>query len=409
MNGDASIKSTASTPAASSKRRWWRLHLSTVILAAPVVAFLVALIVPGARTPGWAFSRGNLIYGDFEFGWPWPYARREVFEASSFYALYSGLPWPEEREPAPWMDSASWPRLDSSITFESRGLVFDGLCFVAALVVWLIVLETRRRRRHSFWQLSLKETLAATAAIAVGMAWVGHAKQGYDRELLALRTLFENCDKQALDKGALAPSPPPHQSCGYSQEFQGPEWLARLLPPRARTWFLRARRVTASLPEDARRKKQAVDQLLLLDCTSEVDISGNSLNDDDLGKVAVALPLHLLMVRDSTEITASGWKALGDAPQLEHLHLADVPLDREEVNVLLDVGIEKITYYGRLVDRVAMDMARSPRFFSVSLSKDAGFSLELRGLLASLEPDVSVEYGGQTLSWRRGPYGNPVR
>jgi hypothetical protein len=142
---------TATDTIQPAARPWYRLHLSTCLLLAPVVAVLVLLNVPDDVTTDWTRS----LDGEMVHGFPATYLRRE----REWY-FYKGLAKPLN----------PWNLTDRVASFWARALAAD-VVFAIGIVVLLAAIFERRRRRRKLYQFTLGELLALTALLAVGLYW----------------------------------------------------------------------------------------------------------------------------------------------------------------------------------------------------------------------------------------------
>ena len=226
-------------PIVTAKRKWYRLHASTWVVALLAAGVLVLLVVPGV------LARRNLPYA-YELavhqnGWPWPF-----LEQVWFHDYEEKVPWLLGRA---WQfESAEGRRFEGVAADVDWGLLAaDAACALGIMVGVIAAWEWRRRRRERSWHLTLSEMLLATLAVACGLGW-----------------WQMNVREAARQEGVAFALMSDHGSGGRF-EFRGPAWLYRLTGQRP-AWLQRRAETDISFSAEAVRSIATLKDLEELFC-----------------------------------------------------------------------------------------------------------------------------------------------
>ncbi len=149
----------------NSPRPRWRLHGSTLVVAAAVAVPLALTILPGTESVSSAGLR-LLAIGEpvtCEHGWPWAFVTSKV-----------KLPPPTVSQ---WMNTKSGrPDPRWHYAFDVRRvaplpLAADLAIALAAVLVCAALWEWRRRRVARVWQVRLSDIFALTLTAGLGLGW----------------------------------------------------------------------------------------------------------------------------------------------------------------------------------------------------------------------------------------------
>ena len=197
---------------------WWksfrtvslRPHLSTLVLLVPVLTVLVLANVPGWRMvyldPLYRGRFELVVDASYEHGWPVTYLRRKC---SADPAV------PENWLPATY---SSWDLPHDVIAFRGLCLAGDVVAGIGVLLVAGVLIEARRRGRHSCFQFHLSELMAFATFVAIGLSLYGVRRNVYIEE----RKIYTQ----------LHPSwtPEVHFLVGPEDwRLEGPDWLLPIL------------------------------------------------------------------------------------------------------------------------------------------------------------------------------------
>ncbi len=230
--------------ATSTSRRWYQLHRSTYVICLLEAVLLIVLIVPGDIRPdpeadnlsllaiaqrGIAHEpiaiespvltltnvgSGAIYY--YEHGWPWPY----LDYASRF----------ERKDPA-WMALENWSHSGRWYGVRIGALIADMVVALLMVITTATVCDWRRRRRASFWQVTLRGIFAATFVIAAGLAWWENGAWSAQREASALAAIRAEELYGHID---------------FSTRFDAPRWLTKLAGRRCLRCFVRVHEINLS-------------------------------------------------------------------------------------------------------------------------------------------------------------------
>jgi hypothetical protein len=153
----ARFMTTASTPSiAASRRPWYRLHLSTWLVAVLGLLVGVLLIVPGED--GVYPEDGSLRpERAVVHGWPWPYLWRTPATISSYQPMTTSSPW--------WLCTAVR-------SLNGFALIADTLLCTCVCAIAVSIFELQRRRTRRL-QYSLRSLLLFVTLIALALGWWG--------------------------------------------------------------------------------------------------------------------------------------------------------------------------------------------------------------------------------------------
>jgi len=138
-------------------RPWYRIHRSTLVVLAIVLAWLVFINVPGDRGPHWPFR--------FYHGWPYHYFERGGAE----YAF--------------WSFAGTAPR------FHPEALVLNAVTALCIQALIACPCELWIRRNGRLLRFGTRAMLAATALFAVLMGFVGRDLRDCYRQQQAIHEL----------------------------------------------------------------------------------------------------------------------------------------------------------------------------------------------------------------------------
>jgi hypothetical protein len=123
-----------------------------------------------------------------EHGWPLPFAIRH--EPGSFMQSAVALRGQTDKSDLPRKSLHLWVWPPGEREELHAGAFFaDAVVAVAGLIILAILLEWRRRRARSFWQLSLREIAALVLVAAVPCAWWGSLYRRTQRQTAVLTAL----------------------------------------------------------------------------------------------------------------------------------------------------------------------------------------------------------------------------
>jgi Leucine-rich repeat (LRR) protein len=149
-----------------SRRPWFRLHRSTVVLIAISVAVAVALVAPGeigCFPDRHSYQHSNSRNDAVVHGWPLPFLWRTPFEFTD--------------DPSTSANAKAWKFADSVRELSWLSLAVDIFVAFAAIAVFAVFVEWRRRKRSRFLQFTLRELLVCTTAAAILFAWWAHRRR----------------------------------------------------------------------------------------------------------------------------------------------------------------------------------------------------------------------------------------
>ena len=177
------------------------LHLSTWLIISGAAVALLLIVIPG--------EVDNRYYArDFqlqEHGWPFVHLRR-------FVPTKTTLGESEEREhvqrrldsfridgnvlplmPVPggryWTDLKNWTFWKGMLAWEPTGCLLNMLVCSTILSVVGFLVERRRRKRNSFWQISIPELAGIVVVVAVVFAMATASFRQIQREAKAREML----------------------------------------------------------------------------------------------------------------------------------------------------------------------------------------------------------------------------
>jgi hypothetical protein len=319
------------------RRRWYRLHWSTWMLIAAVLAVLTLMNGPGRFNNHGAFVSVPLYY---EHGWPlvfldrfdppnsWPVAG----EASSLKFLKEArdkqlLPWAEMTsslgtledgfgsDTPIWLDRGSW-------TFTGKwhicwiGLTLD-IAMSLVLAISLAAGYEFWSRKH--WHYSLRSLLLGVFALAVVMAWWRTAVNNVEREFQTAEVLRE---KRLV----------------ISLECDAPVFLKMLIGTNHLRPFKHVREVlfdsvlpSPPLITDADIKN--IDDFPYLKLLS---LSETPVTDKSMEYIRGLANLEVLYL-DNTQITDAGLKSIHNLPHLRFMNLANTKVTGEGFQYLINV------------------------------------------------------------------------
>lgn len=315
-------ESNSPSPIATEKPRPHRLiHRSTwAIITLALIALLLANL-PGSydrnqRTSAWDVG--------IQHGWPWVYLDRDLGSVSK---INPGLLWKIGDEPK---------------AFHPAGAVGDVAVGLAILLAIGILAEWRRRRRQSFWQITLLEALFAVVLLAVGSATWGWLLKETDRQLAAL--------------AGIRAGPAVNRS-GYitaAWESRLPDWWMSLGRPQARprpgyvigidSTYTPADPLLESLAQFANLRElrlggARIQNLNVLENLQHcprlqlLDLSQTGLTDEALDPIARVSSLVDLDLSHN-EFTDEGLKKLQALKHLKYLDLTNTGASDEAVEAL---------------------------------------------------------------------------
>jgi len=204
-----SDKSRTVSPAWARPRPWWRLHASTWIVTALVVAlFIVANLAEFAR-----LDVRNYFLSHTELGWPRVWQR----STTKYIPNWGSVP-PE----AP--------------VFLGRGLAANVAVGALIVAITVVLIEGRRRRRQRLLQSTVGGMLLATAVVAGLLGWYLKLRTRYDTQQAVCATLG--------GKGPMSAMPATFESSlpVWMLTVKSP-WLAGALRPFARATSFSMERV----------------------------------------------------------------------------------------------------------------------------------------------------------------------
>jgi hypothetical protein len=338
---------TAESPSAGSRRRWYRLHWSTWIVMAFVLAVMTLMNGPRRPNNHGAFIGAPICY---EHGWPfvfldrfdppsqWPTAGEDaILKEARDRKL---LPWAEipynlgylkgsvGTDDPIWMDGSNW-------TFTGKwyicwtGLLLD-IATIALLVISLSVGYEVWSRRH--WQYSLRFLLLVMLLVAVGMAWWRTAVNGVDKELRAAAALRDRgfvavlkCDAPVflhILVGTNRLRPFKHV-CEILHDFtKSPPTLVTVADIERLSEFPRLRFLSLDNAQITDEEMESIQGLAGLE---QLYLNNTRITDAGL-KYFHDMPCLRLLDLDNTKITGTGFQYLNNLPQLRDFTLDQTPI-----------------------------------------------------------------------------------
>ena len=177
------------------------LHLSTWLIICWTAIALLLIVIPGEIDDRY-YAR------DFQLqvhGWPWVHLHRFVPKPNSegegreqlqqrleSYRKH-GIPLPLIPIPGGryWTSFENWTFWKGMLAPNWMGCLFNALACTAILLAVGFLVEHRRRKRNSLWQLSLPELLGIFVAVAVIVTSVTESVRQIQREAKARQLLVE--------------------------------------------------------------------------------------------------------------------------------------------------------------------------------------------------------------------------
>ncbi len=188
-----------------------RPHLSTLVLLIPVLAILVLANVPGWRVvyvnPIGPYMFSPAIEANYEHGWPLTYLRRRTWnDQAAFIAYYS-----------------PWDLSHGIIDFRRLALAGNIATGINVFILSGVLVEARRRRRHSCFQFHLSELLTFVTLVAIGLSFYAVRRRVYTDECKIYAWLHRNDGSMAF-----GPEADWRPNCSDWQ-LEGPDWLLPVL------------------------------------------------------------------------------------------------------------------------------------------------------------------------------------
>lgn len=177
------------------------IHLSTWLILFGTSLILMLIVIPGEVDDRY-YARDFQLQ---EHGWPWVHLRRfvpkpnaagegreQVLRRLESYRL-QGNPLPLIPVPSGrfWTDVDHWAFWKGLLAWDWKGCALNtAVCSAIVLGVgyWF---ERRRRARASFWQISIRETIAMVVGVAVSLTVATESVRQLKREAKARATLLE--------------------------------------------------------------------------------------------------------------------------------------------------------------------------------------------------------------------------
>lgn len=203
MTEDDGSRPAQTAPVVAIQRR---LHLSTWLILLATCLMLAIIVVPGDVDDRY-YARDFHLQ---EHGWPWVHLRRFVpkpeignamQEAEGYavvqqrLALYQKQGNPLPLPPVPrgrfWSDPEHWTFWHGLHAWNGMACLGNAMTSIAILLGVGFLAEHRRRRRNTFWQISLRETIAAMVIFAAVLIVVVGAYRQVQREARGRATLME--------------------------------------------------------------------------------------------------------------------------------------------------------------------------------------------------------------------------
>jgi hypothetical protein len=361
---------------AVAPRPWYRLHWSTWIVIAAVLAFFALMNLPG-RVNNQVHFFGSPIY--YEHGWPFVFLDRcysssppKAFDENlEKYRAKKLLPWAESPnygfvgEGFRWAESSSFGSVEAdfrdgdSFLFEKnnwsltgkwylykRWLGLDILIAIIATVPFAVAYEFWSRRR---WHYSLRFLLIFVFLVAVGMAWWRTGVNRYEREMKAVKALHEKGYVVSLQ--CEAPT--------VLQIFMGKNNLRPYTHVGAILQY--------SLYDESRIATDA-DLEYIGDLThlKHLILHYTSITDKTLERLHGLANLEELTL-DNTKITDDGLKTLRDLPRLRCISLDDTRITGDGVKELNN--LESVSLKNTLIaDEPFLNLSALSRLLALDLS-----------------------------------------
>jgi hypothetical protein len=299
------------SPAVPPRRSWYRLHFSTWIVIAAVLAVLTLIVVPGRVNNHGIFTTAPL---DYEHGWPFVFMYQATALAKTedlrefrdkeglrgSMANQEALLYDVEMQDGPaWLDRDNWP-LKGQVTVSTAGLALD-LAVILVIAATVAFAYEWWARHH--WRYSLRSLLVVTLLIAAVLAWWRFSVNRYDRESRFAASLEEKAN-------------------WVFWESTSPIWLRTLIGEKYLGVFHYV--VSISIHDDHTEKGSFSDAdlkpLLELSYLQFLCLDDTHITDAGLKNIEKLKDLEAVSL-NRTQITDAGLKYLCNLPRLEFLDL----------------------------------------------------------------------------------------
>lgn len=276
-----------------STRPWWRVHLSTLAVAAVILALFFFLNVPGSSSdPNWCFLHG----------WPWVYALSSESATQFKLSGYTFVDFTSRENVWNWTREISEPQVGP--------LAADIALAMALTAVAMAFWEWRRRRVHKAWHFGLRELLAVMLVAALACGWWASWQAYNARQRAAYSELIELSD-------SFTPNPYVLVKPTYGK-YVGPRWLSHIVgtgPLPAMFWQGPDLALTVTT---GRRSPQRLAALVQLQALERLSLSGPAIDDDWLAAAAQLRNLRELQL-EGVSISRSGFEQLASMRSLERI------------------------------------------------------------------------------------------
>jgi hypothetical protein len=312
-------------PPRVGSRRWYRLHWSTWIVIASVLAVLVLLNGPARVNNHGVFTHSPLFY---EHGWPFVFLDRfdppssvyQFPDVDAFLKKVRGeqlFPWAEMRhklEPLDGGEGPYWLNGDNWTFTGHWNICWIGLALNFATALSCVVILSAAyevwSRRH--WRYSLRSLLVSFLAFAAVMAW--------------WRTAVNRVERESQTASALRES-------GFSVyvKCDAPVFLRMLVGTRRLHFF---NHVCEIHDDDTSESPRVPLTDAEIECIADLrhlrmlNLGDTRVTDTGLECIRGMADLEVLFL-DHTQITDAGLKSIHDLPSLRSLTLENTKVTGE--------------------------------------------------------------------------------
>jgi len=172
----ANDENPTQVPAQPTKRRWPKLHASTVVVLAFMAVALLLANIYGQRDMTLAYDNGLDTEETFKHGWPESFIEREVLVGE-----FGVPPMPRYR--------SRWLFLQEVQPFTALALLANFAVGIIVLVVVGCLFENWRRGRARVFQLHLIDLFLLSGVVASGFGFYVYHRSRHQAEIAALQAI----------------------------------------------------------------------------------------------------------------------------------------------------------------------------------------------------------------------------